>query len=62
MQVPAANVETLSGTIASLLDDPQRREQLGRAARRRIEDLFCWQVAAGQMTRYYREVLARADG
>ncbi len=62
IQVPAANVEALTEAIAALLDDPQRRERLGEEARQRIEESFCWQVAADQMIAYYREVLARADG
>jgi len=62
VQVPAADPQALAEAIAALLDDPGRREQLGDAARRRIEEQFCWQVAAEQMTRYYRQVLARADG
>ncbi len=62
VQVPAADVDALSKAIAGLLDDPRRRDELALAARARIEELFCWQVAAGQMTRYYREVLARANG
>ncbi len=62
VQVPAADVDALARVIADLLEDPARRDALGQTARRRIEELFCWQVAAGQMTRYYREVLGRADG
>ncbi len=62
LQVPAADSGALAAAIAALLDDPQQREQLGQAARRRIEEQFCWQVAAAQMTHYYREVLARANG
>jgi glycosyltransferase involved in cell wall biosynthesis len=60
--VPAANVNELAAAITALLEDPARREALGRAGRKRIDELFCWRVTAGQMTGYYREVLSRADG
>ena len=60
--VPAARVGPLADAIAALLEDPARREELGRAGRERIERLFCWRVTARKIAAYYREVLARADG
>ena len=59
--VPAKNVEALVDAIDGLLRDPQRRAQLGEAGRQRIDDAFCWQVCAREMTAYYREVLANAN-
>lgn len=55
--VPAKNVDALVEAIDALLQDPERREELGAQGRARIEQHFCWQVCAEQMTRYYREVL-----
>ncbi|MEE4659566.1 MAG: glycosyltransferase family 4 protein [Halieaceae bacterium] len=60
--VPAEDEAALADAIAALLDDPARRAALGRAGRARIEAQFCWRVTAGHMIRYYREVLARANG
>ena len=59
--VPAANAEALEAAIAQLLDDPARRAALGRAGRARMEQVFCWQLAAAEMVRYYRDVLAHAN-
>ena len=55
--VPAKNAEALAGAIGDLLEDRERREQLGRAGRERILQQFCWHVCAGEMTDYYLEVL-----
>jgi glycosyltransferase involved in cell wall biosynthesis len=59
--VPAKDAEALAEAIADLLRNPQRRETLSRQGRRRIEELFCWQVCARQMTDYYRQVIADAN-
>ncbi|PLW70820.1 glycosyltransferase family 4 protein [Pseudohalioglobus lutimaris] len=60
--VPAKNVDAMVTAIDALLQDPTHRQELGEAGRRRIDEKFCWQVCAGEMTAYYREVLANADG
>jgi len=60
--VPVKNVDALVEAIDSLLRDPQRRAELGARARRRIENNFCWQVCARQMTDYYQQVLEREHG
>lgn len=60
--VPAKNVDALVDAIDGLLQDPQRRAELGARGKRRIEENFCWQVCARQMTAYYRQVLAHENG
>jgi glycosyltransferase involved in cell wall biosynthesis len=60
--VPAKNVDALVGAIDALLQDPQRRTELGARGKQRIEKNFCWQVCARQMTAYYRQVLANENG
>jgi len=60
--VPAKNVDALVEAISALLEDSQRRADLGVAGRQRILDEFCWHVCAAQMVDYYRQVLAHADG
>lgn len=56
--VPVRDSEALASAIASLLDDPQHRETLGKQARQRIEQQFCWDVTAKAMVNYYRQVIA----
>jgi glycosyltransferase involved in cell wall biosynthesis len=60
--VPARNVDALVEAIDKLLQDPQVRAELGARGKARIEQHFCWQVCARQMTDYYREVLAYENG
>lgn len=60
--VPAKNVDALADAIDGLLRDEPRRTDLGGLARKRIEENFCWQVCARQMTTYYWEVLGDEDG
>jgi glycosyltransferase involved in cell wall biosynthesis len=60
--VPVKNVDALVAAIDGLLQDPKTRAELGARGKQRIEDNFCWQVCAKQMTDYYNEVLAREDG
>lgn len=61
IQVPVKDSAALADAIAGLLDSEERREQLGAAGRRRIEQLFCWTRAAGQMSAYYQTVLERTE-
>jgi len=59
--VPTKDADALAVAIASLLEDPQQRASLGARGRRRILDKFSWDICAGEMTAYYRRVLADAD-
>ena len=59
--VPPQDVDALTAAIAGLLDDEERRRELGRKGRERIDSLFCWRVTARNMGLYYQEVLDRAD-
>ena len=59
--VPARSVDGLGDAIHGLLQDPRRRDELGKMGRQRILDHFCWRVCAREMTSYYRQVLASAD-
>jgi len=60
--VPAKSIEALYDAIGTLLANPDQRRELGAAGKQRIDECFCWNVCAGEMTEYYREVLAHADG
>lgn len=58
--VPVKSAQALADAIDGLLQDPQRREELGAMARDRILEEFSWEVCARQMTDYYRQVLVSA--
>lgn len=55
--VKAGSEQAIADAIADLLDQPQKREQLARAGRERIEKTFCWNLAAQQFTHYYYRML-----
>lgn len=52
--VPPEDVEALSAALVSLLQDPARRERLGLAARKLIEEKFSAQRMAEDYLRVYR--------
>ena len=66
IQVPIKNGPAIAAAVAELLDDNDKRQRLAVAGRQRIEQLFCWKRAAGQMTDYYEQILeqrvANANG
>ncbi len=59
--VPAKDAEALAGAIDEMLQNPERRNELGSQGRKRILENFCWNACAGQMVNYYRQVLSHAD-
>lgn len=59
--VRAGDSDALAAALSQLLDDAERRRQLGEAGRRRVLEKFCWRVAADKFTRYYHQVIARAS-
>lgn len=56
--VPPGDVGALEQALAALLDDPARRDVMGRAGRARVEELFSWRAAAGAVAEVYAEVAA----
>lgn len=51
------NADDLAAALGELLDDSNRRESLGRAARRRAEEAFGTDKAAAGLIEHYRDVL-----
>jgi glycosyltransferase involved in cell wall biosynthesis len=45
--------------IAELLDDPDRRERMGKIGRRRVEDALSWDVSRRNLLAAYEDLLAR---
>ena len=59
--VPPGDPEILGATIAALLDDPERRERMGKAARARAEERFSWQAFAEKTAAAYARVIAETN-
>lgn len=57
LQVPVRDSAALAAAIRRLLDDAELRRELELAGRQRIDELFCWTKAAGEMVGFYRRVL-----
>ncbi len=56
--VEPGNVEELRESIERLLDDPERRAQMGLAGRRRVEETFSWHAVAVATAAAYETVIA----
>ncbi|AHG88949.1 glycogen synthase [Gemmatirosa kalamazoonensis] len=54
---PAAFSQALADAVNELIDDPARRERMGRAARERVLAEFSWRAIAEQTVRFYQELL-----
>ncbi len=59
--VPPGDADAVARAIEYLLDDPERRRTMGRAARRRAEALLGWERATDRLEAVYRAVLAAPD-
>lgn len=57
MVVKAGSEQAIADAITDLFDNPEKRAQLARAGRQRIESTFCWNLAAQQFTQYYWRML-----
>src|SRR5665648_24113 len=54
---PDEFVADLGDALAAVVADPDRAAEMGRAARRRVEDHFAWDAIAEQTLDVYRSVL-----
>ncbi len=59
--VTPGDVGELTRSIADLLDDPERRERMGAAGRRRAQELFSWRAVARATAAAYERVIAGYD-
>src|SRR5579883_1067019 len=59
--VPPRDPEMLAARLYHLLIEPELRQRMGRAARRRVEADFTWPMVATRTARLYEDLLADAD-
>ncbi len=55
--VPPRNPEAIAEAIDMLIDNPKLRLKMGKAARKRVTELFTWENAAREMVKVYEEVI-----
>jgi glycogen synthase len=55
---PEGFARRLADGVNALMDDPDRRERMGGAARKRVEEQFSWRAIAEQTLVFYKELLA----
>ncbi len=56
--VTPGDVAELEAALARLLDDPERRAQMGLRGRERVQELFSWRAVAAQVAEAYEETIA----
>jgi len=58
--VAPGDAEQLAGALAVLLDDPDRRQRMGEAGRRRASERFSWRAVATGTAELYAHAVAEA--
>ncbi len=54
---PPQDTEAFATAINRILDDSQWRDQLGKNARKRVEEKFSWQGVASQLNKLYMQLI-----
>jgi len=60
--VPANDEAAFAAAINALLEDPDRRAEMGRIGRKRVEDELSWDTSRRNLLRFYEGVFATANG
>ena len=55
--VEPGNVDALKEAVAALLDDPERRAEMGAAGRQRVKELFSWSAVAAKTAAVLADVI-----
>lgn len=58
---PANDIPAFASAMQALLDDPWRREQMGRYGRERVERELSWEVSRLNLLEFYEKVFGDAD-
>jgi glycosyltransferase involved in cell wall biosynthesis len=56
--IPRGDTRAIIESVASLLDDENKRAELGEKGRQRVDRLFNWDNAARETADYYKEAIA----
>ena len=56
--VPVKDSQAIAVAIEDLLNNPAKREQLGKAGRNHILEKFCWEKCGQSFVAYYEKVIA----
>lgn len=56
-QSPAQFHQDLANDVNRILDDEELRHRMGKASRKRVEEVFSWTAIANQTIEFYQEVL-----
>lgn len=54
--VGRGDADQLAKAICRLIDNPQQRQSMGKAARERAQNTFSWDIIADQLLSYYRSM------
>ncbi|MBB6626106.1 glycosyltransferase family 4 protein [Nocardioides sp. KIGAM211] len=60
--VTPGDVAELTHAIAAVLDDPERRAEMGRAGRQRVDEMFSWRAVAAATAAAYENVITEFEG
>ena len=60
--VPPRNAQAMADAMRDCLEDPERTDAMGRAARARVETTFQWDAAAANLVDVFEETLRAAHG
>ncbi|MGH9361390.1 MAG: glycosyltransferase family 4 protein, partial [Thermoanaerobaculia bacterium] len=60
--VPEGDADQLAGAVIRFLEHPELAAEMGRAARRRIEEMYSLPPMVGATEALYREILDEAEG
>ena len=58
MVVPPRDPQAIADAIDFLVENPEKRRAIGKAARKRVLETFTWENAAREMVRVYGEVIS----
>ncbi|MFA5839072.1 MAG: glycosyltransferase family 4 protein [Candidatus Margulisiibacteriota bacterium] len=57
--IPKQDPDAIANAVISLLADPQKAIEMGKAGRRMVEEKYEWKTIAGQVEDLYKEALAK---